>query len=248
MSIQPDKWLLAHDEMLQALLDYEGADTKNIDYANDISACFRWLVPLFEPLGYDFELSNDAELLGWRVSLHNRNSECSIASPYRDIDNPTPEQIATAICDLAEHISKGEEQNDKSGVNSTRAPTTEQEDLVSTQSDKWVLTHGEMLQAILDCEEEDILVLLVPRQLDLSDKIIAEAQNQATIRGIIGQFDKLFKLAEDSLRLAGEGDHTNGVEHMGTDEGRVRAGEMLNRLERELNQFTLQWETLKGEN
>jgi len=76
------------------------------DFPKDVKACFRWIVPLFEPLGYDFEISNDLEALGWRVSVGNTKSGCSIASPYVDLDEPAPEKIASAICELILIVSK----------------------------------------------------------------------------------------------------------------------------------------------
>ena len=76
------------------------------DFRSNVEACIKWLVPLFEPLGYDFGLTNDSECLGWRVSANNTRSGCSIASPYVDLDKPTPEKIASAICDLVLIIHK----------------------------------------------------------------------------------------------------------------------------------------------
>ena len=47
----------------------------------DLNNLFKYAVPKLEPLGYDLDISNDLELLGWSVCCHNTKSECSIASP-----------------------------------------------------------------------------------------------------------------------------------------------------------------------
>jgi len=60
-----------------------------------LDACFKWLVPKLEPLGYDLEISNDLEMFGWSVCLHNTKSGCSIASPmeHYELNN-----IAPSLC------------------------------------------------------------------------------------------------------------------------------------------------------
>lgn len=71
------------------------------NFTDSLDDCFEWLVPKLEPLGYDLEISNDSEMLGWRVVLRNRHSECSIASPQ---ESATVETIATALCLAIEQL------------------------------------------------------------------------------------------------------------------------------------------------
>lgn len=50
-------------------------------------------------------------------------------------------------------------------------------------------------------------------------------------------YDRMLKLCRDLLRVAQDGDYTNGVEEFGIDEGRVRTFEHLKRLEAELKEL-----------
>ena len=71
-------------------------------FTQSLDQCFKWLVPKLEPLGYELEISNDAQMLGWRVCLRNQHSESSIASPYQDFSEPNG--AALALCLVIEKI------------------------------------------------------------------------------------------------------------------------------------------------
>ena len=95
------------------MFDFGVAPDGRISSANfttSLDACFKWLVPKLEPLGYDLEISNDAEMTGWRISLHNRNSGCSHASLHEDFN--TPSEVALALCKAIERMINREELND----------------------------------------------------------------------------------------------------------------------------------------
>lgn len=73
-------------------------------FIDSLDACFRWLVPKLEPLGYDLEIRNDLELKGWSVCLSNTRSECSIASP---MERCQLEGITLALCLTIEKLIDG---------------------------------------------------------------------------------------------------------------------------------------------
>ena len=76
------------------------------NFTQSLDACFKRLVPKLEPLGYDLEISNDDQMFGWRVSLHNQHSECSIASPYEQFSEPS--DTALALCLAIEKLIDSE--------------------------------------------------------------------------------------------------------------------------------------------
>ncbi len=78
------------------------------NFIANLSPCFKWLVPKLEPMGYDLDISNDLELMGWSVCLHNTKSECSIASPMEHCEL---EGITLALCKAIERAIDSEVNN-----------------------------------------------------------------------------------------------------------------------------------------
>ena len=106
------KWAGFYDTKHPVIDNWRTPDRKKSISVHDLPSfveslddCFEHLVPKLEPLGYDLEICNDLELMGWSVCLHNTTSECSIASP---IEHCQLEEIALALCLAIEKLINNE--------------------------------------------------------------------------------------------------------------------------------------------